>query len=373
MKNFIIIILAFVISCKPGKEQETENQPSNTENEGIRLSQEQLDYAKIKTTVPEKKIISEQIACNGILDVLPGAKARVSPLMGGFIQQLHFSPGEKIEKGAVLATLTHPDFIDLQKLYIEAKSQMDFLSEEYKRQGELTVENAASLKNMQRAKADYLSAEATYKSLKSQLGIMGVDVQKIEKGDFIQSFQIKASISGIISELNVNTGQYVSPENYVFEIMNIQNLSVKLDIFEKDVEKIAIGQKIVCNTTTSRKSIITFLKRIDTKLDETTRTVKIFGEIENTNCSLKPGMYINANVLVHEKESLVVPAEAVLKDTENSYLFIQKNGAFFKILIKTGLQTNDFIEIVSSDTKLEESNVVTSGVYYLASILELGE
>lgn len=373
MKNFIIIILALFISCTPGKEQETGNQSTVAENEGIRLSEEQLAYAKIKTVVPEKKKIAEQIACTGILDVLPGGKASVSPLMGGYIQQLHFLPGEKIEKGAVLATLTHPDFIDLQKQYIEAKSQMDFLSEEYKRQGELTVENAASLKNMQRAKADYLSAEATYKSLKSQLGIMGVDVQKIEKGDFIQSFQIKAPISGIISELNVNTGQYLSPDNYAFEIMNIQKLYVKLDIFEKDMEKIGIGQKIICNTTANTKTFTTNLKRIDTKLDETTRTLKIFGELENNNGSLKPGMYVNANVLVNEKESLVVPAEAILKDTESSYLFIQKNGTFFKIIIKTGLHTDDFVEIVSSDTKLEESNVVSSGAYYLASILELGE
>ena len=100
--------------------------------------------------------------------------ASVSPIIGGFIKSLNYFPGDFVEKGAVIASLQHPDFISLQQQYIETKSQIDYYQEEFKRQGELTVENAASIKNMQKAKADYLSSEATYKSLKSQLKLLFV-------------------------------------------------------------------------------------------------------------------------------------------------------------------------------------------------------
>ena len=60
--------------------------------------------------------------------------------------------------------------------YLENKSELDYYQEEYKRQGELTVENAASIKKLQQAKANYYKFEASYQSLKAQLELLGVNI-----------------------------------------------------------------------------------------------------------------------------------------------------------------------------------------------------
>ena len=114
MKNLLYIIpLAFLISCSGKKTDNTENeelQEAQASIESVEFSKEQIDLAGIKTGKFEKKIISETIECSGIIEVPPQNIAAVSPIIGGFIKNLNYYPGDYVEKGVVLGTLNHPDF-----------------------------------------------------------------------------------------------------------------------------------------------------------------------------------------------------------------------------------------------------------------------
>ena len=88
----------------------------------ISLTQEQIHLAKIESSKIEKKLISEKIECTGIIEALPQNMATVSPLIDGFIKTLKYNPGERVKEGAILATLNHADFINLQQKYVEVFS-----------------------------------------------------------------------------------------------------------------------------------------------------------------------------------------------------------------------------------------------------------
>ena len=149
-KLLYLSILVFIISCSSEKNNEEHIATQEiTESENtIVLSKEQQELAKLEIGKIEKRNMADLIKCTGSIEVPPHFIASVSPVMEGFIQRINYYPGNFVEKGAVLATLQHPDFIILQQNYIEAKSQVEYYREEYKRQGELTVENAASIKKM---------------------------------------------------------------------------------------------------------------------------------------------------------------------------------------------------------------------------------
>jgi len=238
MKNLLYIFFLFAIISCSNDSAISENNQSDTDNsvvkESITFTDEQIDLAGIVTAKPEKRKISENIQCSGVIEIPPQNIASVSPIMHGFVKNLNYHLGQFVEKGSVLANLQHPDFINLQQQYIEAKSQADYYQEEYKRQGELTVENAASIKKMQKAKADFLSSEAKYKSLKSQLKLLGVNANSIEKGDFVTEFKLISPISGTVSQLNVNNGKYINSDQCAFEIINDSKLNLRFNVFEKD-------------------------------------------------------------------------------------------------------------------------------------------
>ncbi len=377
MRNLLYIIpLAFLISCSGEKTDNTENeelQETQASIESVEFSKEQIDLAGIKTGKLEKKIISETIECSGIIEVPPQNIAAVSPIISGFIKNLNYYPGDYVEKGLVLGTLNHPDFINLQQQYIEAKSHVDFYKEEYKRQGELTVENAASIKKMQKAKADFLTYEANYKSLKAQLELLGVNTSEIEKGEFVKDFKITAPISGTISQLNANKGKFVSSEDFIYEIINASILNIKLNVFEKDISKVKVGQGIRFSILNNEKQFVSKVQRTGIKIDESNRTSLVQSAIDNKNHLLKPGMYVNASINIREKEAFTLPYEAVVDLKGESFVFIKKDNSFKRIKIEKGVVQDDLCEILNLNKELLKAEVVIKGVYYLMENLEAEE
>ena len=377
MRNLLYIIpLAFLISCSGKKVDNAENeelQETQASIKSVEFSKEQIDLAGIKTGKIEKKIISETVECSGTIEVPPQNIATVSPIINGFVKNLNYYSGDYVEKGVVLGTLNHPDFINLQQQYIEAKSQVDFYKEEYKRQGELTVENAASIKKMQKAKADYLTSEANYKSLKAQLELLGVNTTEIEKGEFVKDFKIAAPISGTVSQLNANKGKFVSNENFIYEIINASILNIKLNVFEKDISKVKVGQTIRFSILNNEKQFVSKVKRTGIKINKSNRTTLVQSTINNKNQLLKPGMYINASININEKEALILPYEAIVDLKGESFIFIKKDNSFKRIKIEKGVEQDDFCEIINLDEELLNAEIVIKGVYYLMAETEAEE
>ena len=128
MKKLSYIFLLFLaISCSSEKkETDSAEEAGSSSSDAITLTPEQVVVAEIKTAGIEERNISETIQCTGSIELPPQNKASVSPFMNGFVKTVNYFPGNTVQKGAVLATLQHPDFLSLQQEYIDAKSQMEF-------------------------------------------------------------------------------------------------------------------------------------------------------------------------------------------------------------------------------------------------------
>lgn len=374
MRRFIyLLIFASIVSCSEKKNSEqTGETEAGKSSEVLALSKEQIELAKISTSKLEKRMISESIKCTGSIEVLPQNIASVSPLINGFVKTINYSTGSYVEKGAVLATLYHPDFITLQQNYIEAKSQAEYYEQEYKRQGELTVENAASIKKMQQAKSDYLSSEAIYKSLKSQVKLLGINTDVIEKGDFATEFKLISPIQGRVSQLNANVGKHISPDEVVFEIINESELYLNLTIFEKDIRKVKSGQRIAFHLLNDDQVYESNVSRIGVKVNENNRTTSVQGVLKNSNRELKPGMHVVASLFISEKEVFAIPTEAIVETENKSYVFIQDNEQFKMMEVELGREQEQFTEIKNVNVALQDAKIVTKGTYYLISLYESG-
>ncbi|MCK5028024.1 MAG: efflux RND transporter periplasmic adaptor subunit [Bacteroidales bacterium] len=376
MKKLLYLLsLILIISCSSNETQNTSenSEEVSSDNSSITLSDEQVVIAKIETGKIIKQKISETIECTGTIEVPPENTASVSPIIGGFIKTLNFYPGDFVKEGAVLATLQHPDFIQLQQQYLEAKSQVDYYQEEYKRQGELTVENAASIKKMQKAKADYLTSEANYKSLKAQLELLGVNPIKIEKEDFETEFKLFSPISGTVSKLNANKGLLVNPENPVYEIINDEYLFLNLNVFEKDIQKVSLGQKINFSLLNDPKKFEAKVKRIGIGIEENNRTTTVHSITEKKNSKLRPGKFVSASILINERESYTLPSEAIVTFNDESYIFIRIENTFKTVKVKPGIEKNNLYEITETNNELLNAEIVIKGTYYLSSIIEAVE
>jgi cobalt-zinc-cadmium efflux system membrane fusion protein len=374
-KLIFILFVSFLFACtSENKEVSSESATEEVAKDGeITLTQEQIKLTEIETAKVKQIKISETIECTGKIEVPPKQKASISPIMGGFIQSLNYNVGDKVEKGSVLATLQHPDFINLQKEYLNAKSQKEYFEQEYKRQGELTIENAASIKKMQKAKTDFLSSEANYKSLKSHLKILGVNVEAIENDDFTNEFKLITPISGTISNLAANTGKFVNSENCIYEIINESKLNIQFNIFERDISKIRKNQKIIFHLINNETKFETSINRIGAKIDSENRSTLVYGNFDNINRKLKSGMHINASILINEQSVNTIPASAIADGEDASYIFIRKGNSFKRVKINKGIEQDGYCELIEISDEIKSSEIVIKGSYYLMSAYELNE
>jgi cobalt-zinc-cadmium efflux system membrane fusion protein len=177
---------------------------------------------------------------------------------------------------------------------------------------------------------------------------------------------IYAPINGFVSKVNVNIGKYVNPSDVLFELINPSDIHLNLKIFEKDITKLNIGQKLVAYTNNQpdkKYPCEILLISKDLSVDE--HSADVHCHFENYDKTLFPGMYMNADIMVKSGSVLTLPKEAIVNFEGKEYLFVVINKNKFQMIeVKTGNAENGFIEILDNE-QFSKNTIVTKGAYTL--------
>jgi cobalt-zinc-cadmium efflux system membrane fusion protein len=313
-----------------------------------------------------------------MLDVPPQQLVTVSIPLGGFLKNTELLQGVRVKKGQVIATIENIDFIQIQQDYLEAKNQFEFARADYERQTELSKENINAQKTLQQAQSNFATWQAKSNALRAKLGMLNINISSLEQGNITNSVNIYSPINGYVTEVNVNIGKYLQPNDILFEIVNTEHLHAELTIFEKDIPKIRIGQKVrfkLANESTERLATIYLIGRKITS----ERTIRIHCHIDTEDAQLLPGMYLKANVETGGAEVPSLPDEAIVDYQGKKYIFTvsEKSEAeqhFTMQEIQTGNNELGYTEIMlPDDSEATKMEVVVKGAYALLSKMKNSE
>lgn len=379
---FILFALAlFTLSCnskKEANEHEGEHEvlPPNT----VEMNDAQGKSSGIELGTIEQKVLSTEIKVNGIVSVSPQNLVSISAIMGGYIKNTSLVQGSPVSKGQVVAVIENPEFIELQQNYIESKSKLDYAETEYNRQKDLNKENVSSNKTYQLALSEYKSLQSKVYALDQKLKLIGIDGKKLQVENISSSISVVSPINGYVKTVNVNIGKYVNPTDVIVEIINMQNLTLELTVFEKDINKISIGQKISFNIPNQPDNKQNATVYQVGKSINTDKTIKVYATVEKENKNLLPGMYVNAIIETQNDSVTALPADAVLSFEDKHYIFIfyerKKEGEKFVTLyemieVNKGVTDNGYTEVIlPKDFDLQKSKIVLKGAYNLLSAMK---
>ncbi len=379
MKTVAFFLLALLaVSCGTKAEDVKEEAHHADAENNVELTEEQCTVIGLTTGGIEQKALSGAIKVNGMLDVPPQNLVSVSTPMGGFLKSTELLQGLRVKKGAVIAVIQNPDFIQLQQDYVDTKSQLEYLEAEYKRQQELSKENVNSQKTLLQSKTQYQSMMAKVSGLKARLDLLGINAGQLESGNFQNTITIYAPISGYVTQVNVNIGMFVSPTDVLFRIVDTEHLHAELTVFEKDVPKLRIGQKVrftLANETTERLATVYLIGR-EIGPD---RTVRIHCHLDREDGELLPGMYLKAYVEAGTQELPALPDKAVVGFEGNSYIFIpvpsaEKGTRHFKMIpVTKGVSELGYTEVTLPQGFDCRTEIVIKGAYDLLSKLKNSE
>jgi len=376
-KNIFIILTAILllISChgkpKVAEAKEAEVLPDNI----VELSADQFKVAGIEFGVIEAKNMSNTMKANGLITVSPKDLASICAPLGGFVKTTDFVQGSPIKKGQTLAVMENPSFIELQQNYLESRSRLEYAEGEYKRHKELYEDDVYSAKNLQEVTSNYKSLKAQVNAIGQKLSLIGINASQLQEDNISSTVSVNSPINGYVKAVNVNIGKFVGPADVMFEIVNTANLTIELTLFEKDINKVAIGQKL--SFSLSNDEINKYTAKITQvgKSISTDRTVKAYATVGEQSDRILPGMFVNALIETTTNPVAALPAEAIVQFDEKDYIFVferekQEKGKpfteFKMIEVKKGVTDNGFTEIILPEGfDPKTTKVVVKGAYNL--------
>ncbi len=368
MKKYIIISIVFAILTSCGSKQTKTEATEETQNETtVELTDAQLKNSEIKTGKIEQRNISSLLKVNGKIEVPPQNMVSVSVPMGGYLKSTKLLAGMHISKGEVIAVIEDQQYIQLQQDYLTAKAHFSSLEKEFQRQKELNESKASSDKVFENAQADYLSQKVLIKSLSEKLKLISINPDNLNENTISRSINIYSPIDGFVSTIKMNIGKYASPTDVLFELVNPADIHLALTVFEQDLDKLFIGQKIVAynNNKSSKKyncEIILISKDISPE-----RAVIVHCHFEQYDKTLIPGMYMNAEVEVSTNNAFVIPNDGLVRFEGKQYVFTQTDKNKYAMQEVTTQNTeNGFTQITFPDNAdMTNKTFVTKGAYTL--------
>ncbi|HTF18920.1 MAG TPA: efflux RND transporter periplasmic adaptor subunit [Chryseolinea sp.] len=317
------IVSIFFASCTSKESSGSAEDEHHSEDENtVEFTSAQYQTAGIELGKVENRQISGTIKVNGVLDVPPQQQVSISVPIGGFLKATSLLQGSSVRKGQVIATVENLDFLQIQQDYLEAKNQLEFASADYTRQQDLAKENVNAQKTLQQSKTTYMGWQSKLASLREKLKVLRIDAAALEGGNMTSTINLYSPINGYVTQVNVNIGKFVNPSDVLFEIVDTEHLHAELTVFEKDVPKLKIGQKVrftLANETKERMATVYLMGREIS----TDRTIRIHCHIDKEDTNLLPGMYLKAVVETGGIDVPALPDQAIIDFQGKKFIFYQ--------------------------------------------------
>ncbi len=227
--------------------------------------------------------------------------------------------------------------------YDQQKSQRDQLAEQHQALIHLAQQNYATVANSQAA----VDAAATQVALaKRNLGYTVV----------------VSPMPGYVSDRPADVGEYVSPQQKVATVVNLNPLRVRIDIPEQAIPQVHPGESVSVSVSGyPDRNFAGRVARVSPNVTASSRTLTIEADVENPKAELKPGQFATVRILLPQTEAAVlVPQRALRTISGSTYVFVIKNGHAEQRLVQPGQAEGDLVELksgVAADEVVATSNV----------------
>lgn len=322
-----LTLLCGLPSCQSNKQQTEQTEAhseASTDSEQAFLTHDNLKAAGIRIGKLEYKELSATIRANGMLKVPNSDKGFVSSLYGGVVQRFLVHQGQRVARGQAIAIISNPQFVQMQEEYLTTKSRLVYAEQELRRQEALQHSEAGIGKQLQSAQAELGALRSRRASLAQQLRLMGISPDKLSIENLRSSISITSPVSGVVGELNVQVGAYVDPSTPICSVINNEALHLDLNVYEQDLPKLKVGQKIHFRLTNNpSEEYDAIIHTIGGTFESGSRTIAVHCSLEGRPTGLIDGMSTTGLISIGEVLTPALPDEAIVNYEGKDYVFLQ--------------------------------------------------
>ncbi len=178
--------------------------------------------------------------------------------------------------------------------------------------------------------------------------------------------------TGIVRKRNATVGRYFKEGQNFFELSDLSDVWVEMDVYESDSALVKLAQKVDLEFSALPGQVIQGeIDFVSPVLDDKSRTLKIRTTIKNSTGKLKPGMVASATLnITLEGEPLVVPRSAIIDTGKRKVVWVKVSSKEFRAkTIHAGYESEGYVEIKHG--LMEGEEVVIEGNFLLDAQAQL--
>lgn len=322
---------------------------------GIHVDSASIQKLGVRLASVRKIHLGEEVRTYGNVTVDESTLYNVHTKFEGWIRKSHIhSVGQKIRKGQVIYEIYSPDLIAQQKEYLRFMVRRNQILQTI---GDISLrENEYVMDLLQE-----LSRERT-KFLHADIGIETVRQLEDDK-KAIEVVKILAGQSGVVTQIGARKGSFVMPATPLFTVADVSMAWINVALYPDQISQVKTGDEatIIGPDRQTIKTRIEFLNPIAENNKVSARVA-----IDNTRLHLRPGSFVDITIHANPHEALAIPRSAVIKTGRGDMVILSRgDGHFLPVRIETGIENEDWIEIV--DGLHEGAEVAVNGQFLLDS------
>ncbi|RFA31021.1 hypothetical protein CAI21_03350 [Alkalilimnicola ehrlichii] len=274
------------------------------------------------------------------VDLVPRASGRVS--------NINFREGQRVDAGTLLLELDNAQ--ELAELR-QAEAELEDAQAQHRR-----AQSLGSGRNI---------SEAELESRRTAVAVAQarVDIARAR----LRDLQVVAPFGGVVGIREISPGALVDSQTRLTTLDDISTIRLDFQVPERFLSRVASGSSVFAHSSAfPGRPFEGQVNRIDSRIDPATRSIRIQAEVANEEGLLRPGMFLNVELVLEErKNAVLVPEEALVVEGRQRYVFVVEEGTGHarRVPVTTGIRRNGMLELIEGVSA--ESQVVVAGMHRL--------
>lgn len=288
----------------------------------------------------------------------------VTPISAGRVTSVAVELGQAVRRGQPLAQVYSPELAEAQSRYLASHAELDAHERELRRTEKLAEIGSASRQELERVHAEHTAATSMVQSLRSRLSLLGMTNAQIDKlssaSEITAKVAIPAPFDGVVTARTANVGLNVDTSTPVFTVVDLSQVWLVGDLYERDFARVGVGSLATVTTTAYPELLLEGkVTYIDPEVNPQTRTARVRVEVPNPGRQLRLGMYAEMRIQESgeskesresKESSVVVPREAVQIVGDRSVVYLadaKESGRFVEREVRLGAAGGEMVEVTS--------------------------
>jgi macrolide-specific efflux system membrane fusion protein len=294
----------------------------------------------------ERRPVVTNVLATGILRLRVGAEVRVGAQLSGIVEKLNVVVGSKVRKGDVIAEI---DSSGIRARLAQARAQVQVVEQEVRR-AEVELRRAREMDEKRLvARSEVEDAELAVDDARARLEKAKRDAAVVETD--LAYAVIRSPINGTVASVTTQEGETVASSfNAPTFATVIEDGALELIalVDETDIGGVSLGSPVTFTVEAyPAREYTARVERVAPKGTIISGVVnyEVMASIDAPDDALKPDMTANVSIRSAERQALVIPDRAVLKDDSSRYVYVEQDGQPVRRDVSIGGREGGYTEI----------------------------